>query len=489
LLIIRSLVIIGFVFLSNIAFSQLGNLNTQQVGTEGVLLGGALVAAESNTSGLYYNPASISSNTLFSFSFNTAVYRIQFLNFDDAFGVNSQFNLISARFETPFFSMMLKTKNKYGIKFGFGTFSRFNIDYNFFNRIKVDNPFPELNHKNAKFEGAFSYTMRSNEQWLLMDASKRLNDKFLVGISAIVAMRFLTYIKDENSSYVFKIDKNSESINANFNNNINSYLYDYKLVFKFGGIFILNELTRFGLTITSPSISVINNARNYKSVEQTNIYLLVDSAEAANYQDYTISNFSEDLKANYKTPMSISIGYDQHFGDNQISFSVDYTGKLNPYNLIDGGDNTENLINTNDSIVGISSFLNLTFGQRTIVNAAVGYKVQINEKYLLMLGFRTDFSATKDVDYNLEEALSSITDININIYYISGGLTFTLFRNKFILGADIGFSSTKRQDSFINYTQPLVTNNHGVPLRGNIEPISRQGIFSLGFIFGYSFNF
>jgi hypothetical protein len=485
----KNLIFIGVVFINTTAFSQLGNLNTQQVGTEGLLMGGALVAAESNSSGLYYNPASISSNTLFSFAFNTAVFRMQFLNFDDAFGINSSFNLISGRFDTPFFSLVLPSKTKYKLKFGFGTFNRFYVDYNFFNRIKVDNPFPELGHTSGQYEGAFSYTMRSNEQWLLMDASKRLSDKFLVGISVIVGARFLTYIKEEYTTYSFKEEKDSKVINASFSNITNAYLYDYKLIFKFGGVFILNEQNRFGLTITAPSISTINNARNYRSVEQTNINLLLDSAAAPGYNDFKVSNFSEDLKANYRSPVSISLGYDRYFGENQIGLSIDFIGNLNPYYLIDSEDEGGDLINTSDSIVGYSSFLNLTFGQRAIVNAAIGYKAQISEKYLLMLGFRTDISATKNVNYTFSQELSSITDIKVNIYYISGGITFTFLNNKFIIGADIGFSSSKKQDSFINYTDPLVINNKGIPLRGNIEPVSKQGIFSLGFVFGYSFKF
>jgi hypothetical protein len=106
-----------------------------------------------------------------------------------------------------------------------------------------------------------------------------------------------------------------------------------------------------------------------------------------------------------------------------------------------------------------------------------------------MLGFRTDFSATQDVDYTFEEKLLSITDIEINIYHISGGLTFTLLKNKFILGVDFGISSSNNLNDLINYTQPLVINENGIPLRGNIQPISKQNIYSLGFVFGYSFNF
>lgn len=487
---IRSFIFVGFLFLNSIAFSQLGNLATQQVGTEGLLMGGALVAAESNNAGLFYNPASISTSSLFSFSFNTSVYRMQFLNFQDAFGPDTEFKLSSSRFESPFFSMMLPIKNKQDVKIAFGTFSRFNVDYNFFNRIVVDDPYPELGHSSGVYEGDYSYSIKSSEQWIVFDASKRLNDKFLVGASAIVAIRSFTYITKTDASYTYIDEIGQDAINSNFRTEINAYMYDYKLLFKFGGIYKMDDKNRFGLTITTPSLSILNNGRNFRSIEQTNIDDLLDDPELKEkYKDFKVSNFGSGLKAQYKSPFSIGIGYDRHINDDLISFTVDFVNKINPYTLIDGEGETEELINTADSSYSIGSFLDLTFGQRAIVNFSVGYKRELNEKLLLMLGFRTNFSATKDVDYTQLEDLKSVTDIVINQYHLSGGFTFTFLKNRFILGTDIGFSFGRDNDNSVNFSEPLILNDQNIPLRGDIEPIMKQSIVSLGFVFGYSFVF
>lgn len=490
MLIRRFLIAIGFVFLNTVAFSQLGNLATQQVGTEGLLMGGALVAAESNNAGLFYNPASISSSSLFSFSFNTSVYRMQFLNFKNAFGPDSQFKLSASRFESPFFSMMLPMKKKENVKLGFGTFSRFNVDYNFFNRILVENPFPELNDANSIYEGNFSYTLKSSEQWIVFDASKRINDKFLVGSSVIVAIRSFTYITKIDANYTFIEEIGQTSINSSFRTETNAYMYDYKLLFKFGGIYKMDDNNRFGLTITTPSLSVLNSGRNFRSINQTNMDELFDDPELKDrYQDIKVSNFASGLKGRYKSPFSISIGYDRNINDNLISFKIDFVNKIKPYHLIDGGEETDELINTADSSIAIGTFLDLTFGQRTIVNFSLGYKRDLNEKILLMLGFRTNYSATKNVDYTQVEELQSITDIVVNQYHLSGGITFTILKNKFIIGSDLGFSFGRNNDTYVNFSEPLVLNDNRVPLRGNIEPIMKQSIVSLGFVFGYSLAF
>ena len=105
------------------------------------------------------------------------------------------------------------------------------------------------------------------------------------------------------------------------------------------------------------------------------------------------------------------------------------------------------------------------------------------------MGFRTNFSATKDIDYTQLEQFKSVTDIVVNQYHFSGGLTFTFLKNKFILGTDIGLSFGKDDYNFINFSEPEIINDLGVPLRGNIEQIMNQTIISLGFVFGYSVVF
>ena len=485
----KYLFLTGFLFITVTVFSQLGNLTTQQVGTVGLFMGGSLVAAESNNAGLFYNPASVSSNSLFSFSFNTSVFRAQFLNFNNGFGPDTEFSLSSSRFESPFFSMMLPTKNKYHVKFSFGTFSHQNVDYNFFNRVVVDNPFPQLNHTNGRYEGIYSYTLKSSEQWVVFAASKRMNEKILLGSSLIIALRSLTYIISENASYLFESGPANKNFNSLFVNEDNAYLYDYKLILKFGGIYIIDKKNRVGLTIMTPSLSVINSARNFRSIQQTNINLLMPDPDNPEYQDFKISNSETGLEGNYKTALNISLGYDFQIDEKEVfSFAINYYSKISPYNLISGKNNKDNLVNTSNIDVN-DSFLNLLFGQRSIVNFSFGYKTDLSEKIMLLTGFRTNFSTTKKNNYSLKEEALSIVDLKSNLYSISGGITFTVQKNKFIVGTDFGFSGGKDQDPFVNFSNPLVINNRGIPLRGNINPIMKQTIFSIGFVFGYSFVF
>jgi len=336
----------------------------------------------------------------------------------------------------------------------------------------------------------YSYTVKSSEQWIVFSASKRINDRLLVGVSPIIGIRSLTYVLNEEAVYSYKKNHNGIVNNSSFINNSNASLLNYKLIFKFSASMKIDDKNQLGLTISTPSFLIYNHARNYRKIEQTNIDDLIQDDELEEeYSDFNVSNYSDDLSGHYKTPFSFAIGYDKKFSKEQISVSLEYTHAIQPYNLINGGNKNEELINSSNPEYDINSFLDVVFGQRNIVNFYVGYENTISEKVLLMMGFRTNYSATKNVDYSKKENALSIVDITLNQYHVSGGVTFTLFKSKFILGSDLGFTYDKDNYNLINYSNPLIVNDNGIPLRGNNEPTMNQFTFSIGFVFGYSFVF
>lgn len=468
--------------------AQLGNLWTQQVGIEGALLGGTLIAANSNDAGIYYNPASLSSDSSSSLAINTAVFRSQGVWFNDAFGPGTKLNQTSSNFESPFISLSIPLKNKFGVKLGAGTFSRYNVNYDFLNRIVLNDPFPELGHQQSRYEGLYNYRIKSTEQWLLFSTSRRFNNKLSFGISYIIALRNFDYSNSEKAKYIFKISDNEQTTNAEFLYETQAKLFNVKAIIKIGGLYQINSDNRIGITITTPSFSLYSNAQNYRTISQTNIYLLLDSAIASDYPDYLISNYANKLKGHYKNPLSIALGYEKKMGNNLWRFSIEYYGEIKPYALINGKNQKENLINTTIDFNN-ETFLDLIFAQREIVNFAVGYSGEIKKNLLLMSGFRTNFSTTKNVKYTTSESFIKVNDLKVNQFFLSGGLSFFFKQNRFTLGTDIGFNYNQNQDNLVNFNEPLVVNNQNVPLRGNIESIMQTTVLSIGFIFGYSLSF
>lgn len=486
----KNTIIIGF-FLSSVTagFAQMGNFWTQQVGTEGLLMGGALVAAQSNNAGLYYNPASISSNTISSFSFNSALFRTQFIWANNNFGEGTDFYEPYSYFESPFISMMIPLKNKLGVKIGAGVFSRQNVDYNILSRVYRENPFPELNHADADYEGIFNYRIRSSEHWLVFSSSRKFSDKLSLGFSAIVAIRTFDYSNLTKADYYYSEGSAGERINAEFSFENKAYLLVYKLIIKGGIVYNINENNRIGLAVSTPSMRIFSSAKNYRAIRQSNIDKLVDPDEADNYPDKVISNFSDELKGDFKNPLSISAGYEHNFGEDVLSFSVQYYNGIKKYNMIKPGEMTdENLINKGFPEME-GDYLKQLFGLKPIFNFAVGFKKNIRDKYLVMGGFRTNFSATKNVNYTREEQWFATFDLNISQYYLSGGFTFIIKNNHIIIGLDLGFGSTKNENYIVNFSQPSIVNSNNIPLVGDLYPNMSKTLFTTGIMLGYRLKF
>jgi hypothetical protein len=474
--------------LSSEIHGQLGNMWTQQVGIEGTLTSGALLAAERNNAGIYYNPASLSSDSIGSLAINTAALRSQFLWYKNAFGPNTQMNRSTASFESPFLSVMIPSKNKLGFKIGAATFSRYNVNYNIFERIVVRNPFPELDHFKGDYEGVFQYSVRSQEQWILFSTSRKINEKFAFGASYILAVRSFDYKLEERTKYTFIETSDAPTISSEFNNATIANLSDFKGILKLGAIFEVEPGLRLGFSLTTPSFSILSFARNYRTLNQTNISDLFDDSANPSYDDFVISNNYDKLKGHFKTPFSVAFGISYDRPKSTWSFAAEYYHAIARYPLIDGADYTDNLINTTVNFNN-TTFLDLVYAQRSIINFAIGYGGYLKKNLMLLAGFRTNFSTTNKLNSPVEDQFLKVFDLGINQLHVSGGLSFNFKNNHFTLGADLGFNYSANDVVIINFSNPELINSQGIPLRGEIEPIMTTTALGLGVILGYSLSF
>ena len=263
-------------------------------------------------------------------------------------------------------------------------------------------------------------------------------------------------------------------------------MYNFKILFKLGVIYNLNETSRIGLNLNSNSINVFGRGSNQRTLSQSNINKLLNDTVDTRYEDKLISDFSDGLKADFKSPFSISIGYNYEKDKTRFGITLEYFSKIARYNVIEGIDNGE-LINTSSIPIKESEVLSLKYEQKSIFNTAIGYETDIGESFTLAVGFRTNFNASKT--NNQEENTNSLEDIDIDYYHLTTGSTFTLLKNKFIFGIDVGFSYSTDQYYVINYANPLVINNENIPLVGDYLKNAKILNTMVGFVLGYSLNF
>lgn len=482
------LLIFTSLLIASTSFGQLGNYWTLQVGTEGTLLSGALIGAKNNNSGAFYNPASMASDSESSFSFNTSLFRIHFLNYKNLFGPNTKLKYNTGNFDPIFLSFLVPKKNKLNIKLGLSVMGKQSTDFRFQDRIYLgDFSFPLLPNQTGDYEGIYDYRLRSSEYWVNFSSSRKINEKWSMGLTLTAGIRTLDYEENQLSNYVSK-DQNDQFFTATFQNLIKAYMYNVKLIAKVGAIYSLNENSRIGLNITSQSLNVFGNGSTKRIISQTNLnVLLLDSTNVIG-DDKLISSYADGLKSNHKSPLSVAIGYNAEYENYKFGFAIEYFHKIDPYALIKGKDQNT-LINSSGVEISEADFLTLYYGQRSIVNFAFGFERHINDVVTILTGFRTNFSTSINFPSSDVFLENYIYDVKIDYYHLTGGSTFTFLKNKFVFGLDLAFGFKQNEETIVNYSEPLVRNNLNVPLRGNKEFNTQILNFMLGIALGYSFQF
>lgn len=308
-----------------------------------------------------------------------------------------------------------------------------------------------------------------------------------MGATIIAAYRYVNYINNLSSNYIF-LNGLGQYSTSSFEDNTTAYMYNYKILGKLGVIFNLNKNSRIGLNITTNSLNIFGRGDIQRTVSQTNLLALTKDTSLADANDQFISDFGSSLKADFKSPFSISLGYNLDKEKYKFGFAIEFFNEIEPYNVIQG-ENLGTIINTANSDISENEFLSLSFGQRKIVNFAISYERTLSEKITILTGFRTNFSTTRNVDFTGIESYNHIEDISIDFYHLTFGSTFTFLRNEFIGGFDLGMSFQNNQPNIINFSDPLVINNVGVPLVGNNQYNTKITDIMLGLVLGYSFKF
>ena len=148
-----------------------------------------------------------------------------------------------------------------------------------------------------------------------------------------------------------------------------SLMYNFKLLLKLGAIYNLNDHSRLGLNITTSSLTVFGRGSVERYISHINVKSLVLDSIDINEEDQLVSDFGRDFKANFKSPFSIALGYNIEFERDEFGIAIEYFNDIEPYKVITG-EETGTFINTKTNMLSESDFLDLTYGQRSIVNIA-----------------------------------------------------------------------------------------------------------------------
>ncbi len=390
---------------------------TQQFGSKGLLLNGAVIASTEDETAVFYNPAALGNGEDFgiSLSFFTPTYSSLKLNnylgngssaLNRKLGFSSDLSAVGFRpFKDKRFRAAIASFARY--KSGLGLRER-NVGI-------VENEPTQL------FIGNLDFQRRLYERWFGGGLAFKLNENLSVGAS-----QFFTF-HSENTS--LSIQKELVS-----RDNPYEILMGWRSKFKYSFGTRGGMLTKFGFSANwrTVKLGATFTTDTYYHFYKKASYDYSDLRTYSGDSVTLISNLSSAVLQDFKTPWSIGLGADFSIKRTRVSLSTEYFAGIKSYKLIDDKDDPFNGLATGDHLQETL----VQQGNRAVLNVAVGLQTKIRKDQSFIMGFRTDFNQ-RAINQKLQTL--SFLSTTPSVYHFSIGGLFKMNNNQFSAGIDYAF--------------------------------------------------
>jgi hypothetical protein len=480
------------------SFSQSHNYWTRSFNEESSLLSGAVVGGGSGPSAIYYNPASISEVKASKLSLNASLFSFDFVNVKNALGDDINIKMSRAAVEPRFISYMIKSRRFKNWSFEIAVLNNENtkaiITESVNKQVDVLTGIPG----DERYFAIYQYGNQFRDDWIGAGGSVKLNDKLSAGVSMFVTIKSLNYNESLNieaystddsifidNQYVpFYVASSEYSEYLKFN--------DYRLTWKAGLLYQTDNFS-FGLSLTTPSLGgIYSDGKRVTHMDKQSNITNPDTGEPV--PDYIIVDFQEkkNVKVSYKTPLSIAAGFNYYFPDGKRTFysSLEYFFKIDPYRMVEAEENQDIGPDYLSDEVIYSEWLTFVTGARPVFNFALGSSFTLKKDLLMMMGFRTDFTNVKNLDYKEFTGYNTTQSLSIDRYNITAGLSWTILGQDIITGIQYTLGHTKDQQQMANLSDPVEYNAaENEALQGIRTNEMKSWFNSISLYFGASFNF
>lgn len=476
--------------------AQSHNYWTRSFNEESSLLSGAVVGGGSGPTSIYYNPANISEVQASSFSVNASLFTIDFINRKNALGEDINLSTTKLTAEPRFLSFMVKSKKHPSLCFELAYLNNENAKVimaeSVDKRIDILTQTPGV----ERYFAVYNYRDEFRDDWLCFGSSIQLNEKLYIGIGVYIIVKSLNY---SNSLDIETYSTNDTVGSQYYPNNLAVYqkyqflkFNDYRINGKLGIAYKARSLS-IGLTISSPSIGGIysDGKRVTHKESQINIH---DPNTGEPVPSYTIIDFKEksEMDVSFKTPFSVAAGLTYRLPDGKRTFysSVEYFSGLEPYRMVEADESEDIASGSGFSDLIYTEWLTIVSGARPVFNAAVGYSWTLKKDLLLMAGFRTDFNYEKNLDLGELTGYNRVENINLDLYYITCGLSWNVLGQDIITGLQYTVGRTKGEKQIANLSDPVEYSPvEQLALQGDRSNDMISLFNSISIYFGASFNF
>ena len=465
------------------AWAQPANYWSNSFNTEASLLSGAVVGGGAEITAIFYNPAGISDISESRFDLNASLFYIESKKYKNPLGDGTQMNNWSFKVFPRFTSYVHQSKKHDNLTFQFAIFNRNSANTVIYNRVVNDNTDLIYHNHDEQYTGLFDLSSQYDDYWGSVGVSKRINENWSVGASLSVSIQALSYFRSAETN-VIPTNWNTGDTLTLISSTWKSYekirAYNWRLIGKVGFQYRKNNWS-VGLNVTIPSIRIFGDADVNRTISQSNIVYNHEKIS-----DYYFNEYPQYVYFKMQDPLSVSVGlvYKNKPGTSEYYATIEYFAAIQEYLSIDPSKAT-----TDESTTG-TSFSAYSFGNKSVLNIALGYKIMLKNNLGFLVGFRTDFNPY--IMGNNEEYWknNSYEALNIDLYHLTSGIKFKYKKSSFIVGLQYSLGYKEDQKEFINFSHPISYDPETkMALQGKRSNNMFYLYSSLGFYLGFSIVF
>jgi hypothetical protein len=448
----------------------------QQFGARATFLGGAVIAGLEDNSSIYYNPGAFAFIEESNLQINTDVYK-----YGDAImrdGAGDGIDVISRRLSLypQMVSGLITRKPEKPYRIGFAIITRHHANLDFNQRVDMLYDVVEENPGDEYYLGNIDIQNQMSENWAGICYSRKVGNGWGLGATAYLSYRNQRYLYSQSALTAWN-DSLGVSRVASFRyydavrvNTIRSFV---KL-----GLSYRRNGWRFGLTYTSPTLSIWGESRVQRELAYFGL---------SNYQaDATYSDQQKRVPTVVRQPHSMGLGVFHEMGKVNMGFSMEYYNSLALYRMVKAEE--REVVYPLSLSDGPTDFLGFYHFSNQVLNFALGIEWWFTKRWQLHASIRTDFSTLRRLPPDLRIAVIEKPQLiypAIDLYHGAMGVSFHRNSATLSFGLSYGYGFANEVRQLVDFASPKFPNQ----ILGNVDDTARLSSNSLSILVGYTYFF
>ena len=373
-----------------------------QYGPVGQLVGGQLIGGATDLSSTYYNPGALVLRNESSYLLSTESFQLETLSTEPSPGLTI-FDTSSSHFGAApaLLAGILPRWLGQDTQLAWSFLTRQKLDVRLGER--VDDPLAGASHSAAESY----FDQDASEYWAGLTASHALSESVGLGMTLYGVYRGQR-LRSEVS--VEGIGAGGSSLTALGVKDFQ--YYHYRTLAKIG-LSWHTGAWKTGLTITTPSLSVLGSGKSNYTISLAGIDTDGDTFPNA---PSLVAQTAEDLETHFRSSWAVGAGASRSLGATRIYASAEWYAPIDRFTVI-------------EVPPGSLAEGRLTQEFGSVLNAGVGFEHILSDDLSLYGAFHTDFSAS------VGSPQANIAVSDWDIYHLSGGVSFRIHENRFTMGA------------------------------------------------------